>query len=151
MDCVFDVLIDWHYHTQVHLGFLLCYLPGVFIALHFIFRSVIHLSQFLWKLQDLRLYSFFFPGIWMSSCSSTICWKDCLALYYCLCSCYFSKDLLYCSVAQSSPTLCDPVDCCTPGFPVLDNFLEFAQTHVHWVGERKENESHSVMSDCLWI
>ena len=24
-----------------------------------------------------------------------------------------------CSVAQSCPTLCDPMDCCTPGFPVL--------------------------------
>ena len=106
MDCVFDLLIDWHYHTQVHLGFLLCYLLGLFIALHFIFRSVIHLSQFLWKVRDLRLYSFFFfSGIWMSSCSSTICWKDYRALYYCLCSCHFIKDLLLlfnCSVVSDS-------------------------------------------------
>ena len=35
------------------------------------------------------------------------------------------------SVAQSCPTLCDPVDRSTPGFPVLQYFLEFAQTHVH--------------------
>ena len=26
------------------------------------------------------------------------------------------------------------MDCSTPGFPVLHHFLEFAQTHVHWVG-----------------
>ena len=32
------------------------------------------------------------------------------------------------SVAQSCPTLWDPVDCNTPGFPVLHQLLEFAQT-----------------------
>ena len=39
-----------------------------------------------------------------------------------------------CSVAQSCPTLCDPMDCGTWGFPVLHHLPEFAQTHVHWVG-----------------
>ena len=29
----------------------------------------------------------------------------------------------------------DPIDCSTPGFPVLHYFLEFAQTHVHWVDD----------------
>ena len=33
--------------------------------------------------------------------------------------------------AQSCPTLCDPVDCSTPGFPVLQHPLELAQTHIH--------------------
>ena len=32
---------------------------------------------------------------------------------------------------QSCPTLCDPMDCRTPGFPVLHYLPEFAQTHVH--------------------
>ena len=36
-----------------------------------------------------------------------------------------------CSVAKSYVTLCDPVNCSTPGFPVLQYLLEFAQTHVH--------------------
>ena len=40
-----------------------------------------------------------------------------------------------CSVAQLCPTFCDPVDCSTPGFSVLHHLLEFAQTHVHWVGD----------------
>ena len=31
--------------------------------------------------------------------------------------------------------LCDPTDCSTPGFPVLHHLLEFAHTHVHWVGD----------------
>ena len=39
-----------------------------------------------------------------------------------------------CSVAQSCLTLCDPVDCSTPGFPV-HQLPELAQTHVHWVGD----------------
>ena len=39
------------------------------------------------------------------------------------------------SVAQSCPTLCDPTDCSTPGFPVHHHLPEFAQTHVHWVSD----------------
>ena len=39
------------------------------------------------------------------------------------------------SVAQSCPTLCDSMDCSTPGFPVLHHLPEFVQTHVHWVGD----------------
>ena len=35
------------------------------------------------------------------------------------------------SVAQSCPTLCDPVDCSTPGLPVHHQLPEFIQTHVH--------------------
>ena len=44
---------------------------------------------------------------------------------YCLC----------CSVTQSCLTLGDPMDCSTPGFPVLHQLPELAQTHVHSVGD----------------
>jgi len=37
--------------------------------------------------------------------------------------------------AQLYPTLCDLMDCSTPGFPVLHYLPEFAQTHVHWVDD----------------
>ena len=37
-----------------------------------------------------------------------------------------------CSVAKSCPTLCDAMDCSTPGFPALHHLPEVAQTHVHW-------------------
>ena len=40
-----------------------------------------------------------------------------------------------CSVAQSCPLLCDPMNCSTPGFPVLHCLLEFAQTHFHRVND----------------
>ena len=36
------------------------------------------------------------------------------------------------------PTLFDPIDCSTPGFPVLHYLLEFAQTHVHWVSDANQ-------------
>ena len=43
--------------------------------------------------------------------------------------------LHYCSVPQSCPTLCDPMDFSTPGLPVHHQLLEFTQTHVHRVGD----------------
>ena len=39
------------------------------------------------------------------------------------------------SVAQSCPTLCNPMNCSTPGFPVHHQPPELAQTHVHWVSD----------------
>ena len=39
------------------------------------------------------------------------------------------------SVAQLCPTLCDPMDCSTPGFPVHHQFPELTQTYVHWVSD----------------
>ena len=38
-----------------------------------------------------------------------------------------------CSVAKSYSILCGPINCSTPGFPVLHHLLELAQTHVYWV------------------
>ena len=43
--------------------------------------------------------------------------------------------LPFSSVAQSCPTLCDPMDCSMPGFPVHHQLSEFTQTQVHWVGD----------------
>ena len=43
--------------------------------------------------------------------------------------------VLYCSVAQSHLTHCNPMDCSMPGFPVLHHLPELTQTHVCWVGD----------------
>ena len=40
---------------------------------------------------------------------------------------------VWCSVAQSCPTLYNSMNCSTPGFPVLHSLPEFAQTHVHLI------------------
>ena len=39
------------------------------------------------------------------------------------------------SVAQSCPTLCDPMSCSTPGLPVHHQLPEFTETHVHHVSD----------------
>ena len=69
-------------------------------------------------------------GPWVRACWGESSWylhpsrpREVWAAFYC------------CSVAKSCPTRCDPVDCSTPGFPILHYLLEFAQTHVHWVGD----------------
>ena len=52
--------------------------------------------------------------------------------------CLFQKDLLgggCCLVTKSCPTLCDPMDCSTPDFPVPHHLPEFAQVHVHWIAD----------------
>ena len=47
----------------------------------------------------------------------------------------FPLDPQFSSVAQSCPTLYDPMDSSTPGFPVLHQLLDIAQTHVHWISD----------------
>ena len=49
---------------------------------------------------------------------------------------YFSHhSVQFSSVAQSCPTLCDPMNLSTPGLPVHHQLLEFTQTHVHQVSD----------------
>ena len=49
------------------------------------------------------------------------------------------------SVAQSYPTLCDPMDCSTPGLPVHHQLPEFTQTHIHRVSDAIQ-PSHPLLS-----
>jgi len=44
-----------------------------------------------------------------------------------------SRTRLFSSVAQSCPTLCNPMDCSMLGLPAHHQLPEFTQTHVHWV------------------
>ena len=52
-----------------------------------------------------------------------------IIIQYFLCSVQFS------SVAQFCPTLCNPMNCSTPGLPVHHQLPEFTQTHVHQVSD----------------
>ena len=49
------------------------------------------------------------------------------------------------SVAQSCPTLCDPMNCSTSGLPVHHQHLEFTQIHVHQVSDAIQ-PSHPLLS-----
>ena len=52
------------------------------------------------------------------------------------------------SSAQLCPTLCNPMDCSTPGFPVHHQLLALTQTHVQRVGDAIQ-PSHPLPSPCL--
>ena len=53
----------------------------------------------------------------------------------------------YCSVSTLCPTLCNPMNCSIPAFPVLHYFPEFTQTHVHWVSDAIQ-PSHPLLHTC---
>ena len=58
---------------------------------------------------------------------------------------YFILLIQFSSVQSLSPTVCNPVDFSTPGFPVRHQRLELAQTHVNQVGDAIL-PSHPLMS-----
>ena len=62
------------------------------------------------------------------------------ALFTCYC----------CSGAQSCPTLCDPMNCSTPGLPVHHQLPEFAQVHVHCIGDAVQ-PSHPLMPSSPYL
>ena len=58
------------------------------------------------------------------------CWETCqLQIVFVMCYVKLS------SVTQSCPTLCNPMDCSTPGLAVPHQLLEIGQTHVHRVDD----------------
>ena len=58
-------------------------------------------------------------------------------------------NLQFSSVSQSYLTLCNPMDCSMPGFPVHHQLPELAQTHVHWVRDAMISSSVVPFSSCL--
>ena len=60
-------------------------------------------------------------------------------------------------VAKSCPTLCNSMDCSSPGFPILHYLLEFAQIHVHCVSDAiqpfscPQSSQHQVFSNELTL
>ena len=65
-------------------------------------------------------------------------------------SVYLFSSVQFSSVAQSCLTLCDPMECSTPGFPVHHQLPEPAQTHVHRVGDTIQ-PSHPLSSPSLLL
>ena len=54
---------------------------------------------------------------------------------FCLTFCFLLWVNNCCWSVKSCPTLCDPMNGSTPGFPVLHYLPELAQTHFYWVGD----------------
>ena len=59
-----------------------------------------------------------------------------------------ASSVQFSSVIRLCLTLCDPMDCSMPGFPVHHQLLELTQTHVHWVGDAIQ-PSHPLLSPLL--
>ena len=57
----------------------------------------------------------------------------------------YSTEIIFSSVAQSCPTLCDPMNCSTPGLPVHYQLPEFTQTRIHWLSDGIQ-PSHPLLS-----
>ena len=83
------------------------------------------LNQFLSKFQKktLQVQTRWIPGKLLSNIQRTSDLK------------YSSKGVQFSSVFQLCPTLCNPIDYSTPGFPVHHQLLKLTQTHVHRVSE----------------
>ena len=74
-------------------------------------------------------------------------WCLCIHVYVCICSVSVWMFAMFSTVQSLSCvlTLCNPMDCSTPGLPVHQQLLELAQTHVHRVGDAIQ-PSHPVSS-----
>ena len=59
------------------------------------------------------------------------------------------KCICCCSVTKSCLTLCDPMDCSMPGFPVPHYFPECAQIRIYWVGDAIQ-PSHPLLRSSLF-
>ena len=120
-----------------HESWIVLYLSRIFLCL------VLAGAGFSWLMHSDHVYVFNLTGmgeegvqdLYLERCFITIC-----SSHFPLCFCSFLSLLLDCqlpegrshqfsSVTQLCPTLCNPTDCSTPGFPVHHQLLEFAQTH----------------------
>ena len=63
----------------------------------------------------------------------------------CFTSSFIFSSVQFSSVAQSFPTLCDPMNRSTPGLPVHHQLPKFTQTHVHRVSDAIQS-SHPLLS-----
>ena len=80
------------------------------------------------------------------NCSKELAWKICVCL---LENRLDHASFQFSSVAQSCLTLCDPMDCSTPGFPVHHQLTELTQTPVHQVSDFTISSSIVPFSSCL--
>ena len=97
------------------------------------FRSVITRGQVGWRNwlgRDIRK-----PFTARDTFCTLICSRSDKFIFICQSLSNYTLKCCCCSVAQSCLPLCDPMDFCMPGFPVLYYRPEFAKTHVHWVND----------------
>ena len=110
-------------------------LPRIIVILIGLFRMLSYLFKE-YKINNSLCNLNTFGRYWHISFHNTenhspVSWNS--KIYKCL---NFQDSICFCcTVAQLCPVLCSPMDCSTPGFPVLHYLLEFVQTQVHWVSD----------------
>ena len=95
-----------------------------------------HLCQILGS--TFKWYEMAFESLWLTS--RTVIISSCIHI---AANGVISFFFICCLVTKLCPTLWDPMDCTTPGFPVPHSLPEFTQTHVHWVSDAIQ-VSHSL-------
>ena len=97
---------------------------------------VLTIDSKIWKFKICSYHKwshFFLNSMMQSSCRIRLCAY--MGVFQCSSKIWvhlqFYSSVQFSSVAQSCPTLCDPMDCSTPGFPAHHQLLELTQTHVH--------------------
>ena len=103
-----------------------------------------------WICLDLDAELLIYPDWWCSLYSFGLCllaWFNFFPSWNLIAILSFlsTSVIKFSSVAQSCSTLCDPMECSTPGFPVHHHLLEFAQINVHWIGDAIQ-QSHPLSS-----
>ena len=129
--------VSWFAHISSHSGLLLSFLKVSF-AEHLLLN---------WSWSCFPIFSVFFIALW-DGLKKTLQFLSSHVLP--LFSLRFSKNhsWTFSSVAQSCPTLCDPMNRSTPGLPVHHQLPGFTQIHVHRVGDAIQ-PSHPLSSPSL--
>ena len=102
--------------------------PEIFSANFLMILIVLH---YMWAV--IKLYNQYMIFIIIHTCVWNIIWEVVNFLLKKVQKKVYNDQIK--SVTQSCLTLCDPMNCSTPGFPVHHQLLEFTQTHVHGVSD----------------
>ena len=102
-----------------------------FIVLQILYLPCTQVSNILPSLICLLNFSSFFKIPFENNYFCDVLSKDFREINYFF---HFVLSVQFSSVAQSCPTLCDPMNRSTPGLPVHHHLPDFTQTHVHRVG-----------------
>ena len=132
--------------NYIHIFYTYHYLNHI-LRLSFLEPLLIGPRNWMYKAVMCVLFFFLLPW-WNLNLPMSLHWSDIWILFLNLSNSdtvYFWNMIPFSSVTQSCHTLCDHMDCSTPGFPVYHQLPELAQTHVHWVGDAIQT-SHPLSS-----
>ena len=124
------------FNLKSYVSFCCCFFIGGYLIYNVELVSDVQQSDLVIHIAILFRYFSYIGYYGVSSLSCTV--------YPCRLTVWYIT-VQFSSVAQSCPTLCDPINCSTPGLPVHHQLPEFTQTHVHRVSDAIQ-PSHPLLS-----